>query len=267
MAPGNTAIVLPVVTRLALRALRFAPAGGERLLPVPLSARVRGRRVRARVRWCRSDADVFREVFAEGTYDIDYERLVGPVRTVVDVGAHVGLASLFFRARFPGALVVSVEALPHNVCVLERNRRALPDGWSIVAGAVAAAGGVVPLRWSRWWSSGSIVPSIGDRRQSDEGRAEHRVAEAPLSVAAIDLADVVGDRPIDVLKVDIEGAEVAVLGDAPAWLGTVRCLLVEIHDKYVDGERVRAAIRSAGLERLPANLGRTEAYVRPRIHA
>lgn len=261
---GLTApIRLPLPTRVALRLLSRAAEGGERLVPWPLTAYVSGRRVRAHMRWCRSDVAIFHEVYGEQAYEIDFESLLGDVRTVVDVGAHIGLASLFFRARFPAARLVSVEPLPHNAVVLERNRRRHAHDWSVVVGAVGA-GATVTLHWSRWWSSGSAVESIGSARQSDPRRPEHRVAEAALTVATVDVDTLVPDGAIDVLKLDVEGAEEQLLaGRDAAWLRRVRCLLVEVHDKYVDGSRVRAAIAAAGLERLPVDRGRTEVYVRP----
>jgi hypothetical protein len=39
----------------------------------------------------------------------------------------------------------------------------------------------------------------------------------------------------DIVKLDIEGGELAVLGGRPDWLGSVGALCVELHDRIIDG--------------------------------
>jgi hypothetical protein len=41
-----------------------------------------------------------------------------------------------------------------------------------------------------------------------------------------------GIEKIDLLKVDVEGAERRLFRDSPEWLTRVRCIIVEFHDGY-----------------------------------
>jgi hypothetical protein len=40
---------------------------------------------------------------------------------------------------------------------------------------------------------------------------------------------------IDILKIDIEGAEKEVFADSTAWLGRVRAIIIELHDRLKPG--------------------------------
>ena len=45
------------------------------------------------------------------------------------------------------------------------------------------------------------------------------------------------DEQIDVLKVDIEGSELDLFGRRTEWLGRVRVLVIELHDRFRPGCR------------------------------
>jgi hypothetical protein len=45
--------------------------------------------------------------------------------------------------------------------------------------------------------------------------------------------------PVDYVKMDVEGAERALLGQSEGWVGAVRCLKVEVHQPYTVTECVR----------------------------
>ena len=54
-----------------------------------------------------------------------------------------------------------------------------------------------------------------------------------------DLADMLGAPAIDIVKLDVEGAEREIFSapDARVWLERTSCLLVELHDGHVPGCR------------------------------
>ena len=47
--------------------------------------------------------------------------------------------------------------------------------------------------------------------------------------------EIVSRGAIDILKIDVEGAERAIFERKPAWLSRVRALLIETHDQFVPG--------------------------------
>jgi FkbM family methyltransferase len=218
--------------------------------PRIVSLDVRGPRgpVPTVVRLSQSDVYIWREIFLEGIYDFPY----GPVRTVVDLGANAGLAATWYSSRFPEAQIVCVEPMAENVAVIHEARRRSARNWEIEQAAIDSASGTTSFYSSEWWSSGSALEHIGHSRQDRDNRIEHETALPVREVPAISMTDLVDRHDlerIDVLKVDVEGAEEAVLceGDT-GWLERVRCIIVEIHDKYVDGDRVRRAVLDAGFE-------------------
>ena len=73
--------------------------------------RIASRRVELHLRPYAGDFFVFHEIFVDRPYAIPaaWQR---DVRTVVDLGAHVGLTSLFFLEQLPQARLVCVEAAP-----------------------------------------------------------------------------------------------------------------------------------------------------------
>lgn len=136
---------------------------------------------------------------------------------VVDCGAHVGLVSLWIKRNWPGARVTAFEADPAIARVLASNLER--NGGSDVV--------VVPS--AVWNTSGTVLfRSPG----SDAGAIEAVAAdtEGPLrEVRAERLRDWLTE-PVDLLKLDIEGAELDVLADCADRLRMVRNIHMEVHD-------------------------------------
>src|SRR5262245_5296683 len=60
-----------------------------------------------------SDRDVFRQVVVDREYD-SVLQLLGPVKTAIDGGANIGLATIEIKRAWPSARVVAVEADERN---------------------------------------------------------------------------------------------------------------------------------------------------------
>jgi FkbM family methyltransferase len=132
-------------------------------------------------------------------------RLLKPGATFVDVGAHVGLLTIAgARAVGPLGKVFSFEASPDTFALLERtiainNLGAVVRPSSVAVGAVAE---------QRTFHVRNILghSSLYDFRESDEGWTTRDVT---VDVAPLD-ALLRGER-VDVVKIDVEGAELDVL--------------------------------------------------------
>jgi FkbM family methyltransferase len=182
--------------------------------------------------------DIKRVVFEEGTHRIsclvpddnlwgavkdnlilsEYERcgisLGEPRGTVVDAGAHVGLFSL--RVAHYASNVISIEPHPLMSTLLELNlRRNHIRNVGILRRALWGTKGSVTL--SEGAHSGASVVSGGE----SEG----------YNVKAITLDDLVQlNGPIDLLKLDIEGAEFEVIANArSSTLGEISTIVGELH--------------------------------------
>jgi FkbM family methyltransferase len=168
--------------------------------------------------WLRTvggDIFVLHEVFGSGCYDLP-SGLHAP-RTIIDLGANIGLTTLYFASKAPGARFICVEPVPSNVELLRRNVRVLPQA-VIVEAAVAKTSGTVLFDDTRPTWGGSIACN---------GR---------LYVQSISIDDLImryaPEGVIDLLKIDIEGAEADVLSSPMRWLDRVSCIVAELHPPF-----------------------------------
>jgi FkbM family methyltransferase len=170
------------------------------------------RRFRCTV-WEASELEVLRNVFVEEEYRIP---LAEPVRTVVDLGSHVGVSVLWFHALYPDAAIVAVEPHPATFRRLERNVGRL-DRVRLVNVAVGDSNGSRPL-----FSSGeSWAASL--RKQPQLGHVDEVTCRR-----LDDLLEELGIGAVDLLKLDIEGAEHEVLSTFDG-LARVRTVICEYH--------------------------------------
>jgi FkbM family methyltransferase len=137
---------------------------------------------------------------------------------VLDCGANVGLASLYFKRLYPRARITAYEADPALAALCEENLQR--NGAADVAVHAAAV----------WTSGGTVTFNI---EGTDSGAIEHMSAGLvgrPREVPAVRLRDVIAEAPVDLLKLDIEGAEHAVLTDCAGVLDGVRAILLDLHE-------------------------------------
>ncbi|WP_274919616.1 FkbM family methyltransferase [Streptomyces sp. WZ-12] len=145
---------------------------------------------------CPADFDVIREVWCEDVYHV-HDR-IRDARLVVDVGANIGSFTCFALEMAPQACVVSIEPEPHNLELLRMNvDRVDPRRCMIITEAV-----------SDFTGKATINDGAGGSRLGADGV---EVTVEPLDVVLDDLR-LLG-KPIDILKVDIEGSEVPVVLD------------------------------------------------------
>jgi FkbM family methyltransferase len=190
--------------------------------PKPIVADVRLKSfggVPVSVRSHTTDINVLSEIVVRNEYEALLRRHPpAKAEFIVDLGANTGLVDRWMAARFPGAEIVAVEPEPGNAAMLRRN----------VAGqrvkVVEAAIGAVP-RTVR------IHSYLGEFAFTMVGEPAPGApfVEAPV----VTLESVAGGaREIDLLKVDIEGAEAELFGDCAGWIGRVQMMIVECHGDY-----------------------------------
>lgn len=164
-----------------------------------------------------SDVATYRQVFLREDYACT---ATAPIRTIIDAGANIGLASVYFALRFPETRIIALEPEPGNAEMLRRNVAPYPN--------------VTPLRAALWGQRGTldvVDPGLGAwgfRVQASTGTPGRGVQTPALTVDAL-LADFQLDA-IDVLKIDIEGAEREVFADSSAWIARVRAIIIELHE-------------------------------------
>jgi FkbM family methyltransferase len=167
-----------------------------------------------------SDLEVFWQVLTAEPYDW-LERSDQPIR-VIDAGANIGMATLAILERCPSASVIAIESDPGNYRMLMKNTRHVRERVSPVHAALWSRPGVVvlddaPFRDGREWSSHVRSAATGETG----------------AIAARDVPGILRDMNwprVDVLKLDVEGAETEIFTTASNWIALVDLLAVELHD-------------------------------------
>jgi FkbM family methyltransferase len=165
------------------------------------------------------DFFIFHEIFTDGYYELPAGLVPPAPAVIVDLGANIGLATLFLAARFPGARHVCVEPNPANVALLRANGSFLGGRLTIVEGAAFARSGEARFADSNWSGGGHLVENGASSR-------------AVRCVTVDEILSTFGLEAIDILKVNIEGAEKEMFSRAPAWLSKVGCIMIELHNGY-----------------------------------
>jgi FkbM family methyltransferase len=139
------------------------------------------------------------------------------VRIILDCGANIGITSLFFAARYPNARIYSIEPDPNNFVLLERNTRQEPR--------------ISPI-------CGAIVSQVCERvyLTTDAPAWGNSITQGKtgIGVKAWTIDEICrenGFAHIDLLKVDIEGAERDLFGNGN-FLKHVNCVIIELHNDY-----------------------------------
>ena len=196
------------------------------------------------VRLGTSDVEVYRDTFLKEEYS--YPIHFSP-RTIVDVGANCGMTSVFYANRYPQSLIVAVEPETSNYAALVRNTRSYPNIVPI-QGALWSADGQVEVfppwpYWKRWGKWGFRV------RQGNGCRA----------FTLTTLMREVGIETVDILKIDVEGAEREIFSHCD-WIDKVRLLAIELHDRECPG--CSEAVNAVAKQHQKSERGLVTFYVR-----
>jgi len=138
-------------------------------------------------------------------------------KVIVDAGAYVGDTSAYFLSRFPLAQVIALEPNDESYARASLN--------------LAPYGSRVELLKRALWDSETMVRMSGEQTGSSisANGAEVQTETIPA------LMDRLGFQRIDLLKMDIEGAEATVLPSGRGgWLRKVRMILLETHGAEIE---------------------------------
>ena len=205
------------------------------------------------------------EVFGDRTY-LQHGVSVGPGDVVVDAGANVGVSAAFFLHECGVARVHSFEPVPEIFAMLSENVGRMPDSpgeislypfglsasseeveFTYYEGAAAMSGRYADPDRDR--ESVRLVQSgLGAEVEDD---LDLRFEGSPVSCRLEPLSAVISEQGIegiDLLKIDVERAELEVLGgiDEEHW-PLIRQVVIETHDDAAF-EQARKILEQQGFE-------------------
>lgn len=153
---------------------------------------------------------MYHEIFYKKHYQFKTNN-VTPV--IIDCGANIGLSVLYFHKLYPKAKIIAIEADPTVASILENNLKRNNCEAEIIQKAA--------------WSNSDTLLNFG---QAGADAGSIFATENIVQVPTIRFKDVLQKyQAIDLIKIDIEGAELEVIEDASDELHRADYLFIEFH--------------------------------------
>ncbi len=169
---------------------------------------------------------IFQEIWRYRQYTPSFFHGSAP-RTVVDIGANIGIFSLYARQRWQDARVVAFEPAPENFALLQENVR-------------SCSGRAIEIRRAAI-TEGKGTTSFYLKREAGWHSIFSEPDSQKITVETLGLAELMQEHAldtIDFLKLDCEGAEYSILvGNEQLLRDKIRWLAIEYHE--VGGHRVQ----------------------------
>jgi FkbM family methyltransferase len=147
--------------------------------------------------------------------------------TIIDAGANIGLAAVYFANKYPKSTIVSIEPETTNFNVLQKNVQHYPS--------------VHPL--NKALSNKKEVLRVEDVGLGHWGFMTSSIPESETnvvnSIESTTLSEIMTQFKfdhLDIVKIDIEGYEKELFeSDYEDWVPKTRCLIIELHDRMKMG--------------------------------
>lgn len=173
---------------------------------------------------------MYREIFLDHAYDV--AKLPRAPR-IIDCGGNIGLSAVWFMHCYPEARLTVFEADPVFAEILDANMRTVSGciGVDVIHAAVSTANGMTSFACEGTLSG-------------------HVDSHGACSIPSVRLSDYMTET-VDLLKMDIEGSEFAVISDlcATGAIDRVQALICEVHANHSTNDRIGAlwsALTGAG---------------------
>jgi len=165
------------------------------------------------------DIGIFKAIIIREEYKVPVKQ---DAKTIIDGGANIGMTSIYLANKYPDAQIVSIEAGADNFEMLKQN--------------VAAYKNITPIYGAIWGKETNL--KFVDTGRGNTLYQVHETDEVTAdSVKAYTVNGIktqMGWQTIDILKLDVEGAEMSIFATKPGeWLPVTKLIMVETHDRYV----------------------------------
>lgn len=173
-----------------------------------------------RIRPSTTDIQVFHDIFIKK--ELDSPININP-KLIIDCGAYVGFSSIFFNLKYPQANIVAIEPEPGNYKALLNNCLNFKN--------------IKPINAAVWNKEATLQINSGQGEWSFE-MSESISSNGNVSkgITINQILNESGIDKIDVLKIDIEGAEVQLFDEnCHSWLSKVKVIYIELHDRKIPG--------------------------------
>ncbi|TYP75729.1 FkbM family methyltransferase [Paenibacillus methanolicus] len=169
-----------------------------------------------------SDPFALQQIFRFHEYS--FPDLTFSPKLIIDGGANAGYASVWFANLYPGAKIIAVEPDKSNFDVMQYNTKPYTQ--------------VEPVHSGLWNKNTYLnVRDVGLGKWGTMVLETDEPDESSFKAVTIQsLFENSGFDEIDILKLDIEGAEREVFSEGfESWLGKVKMIIIELHDAMKRG--------------------------------
>jgi FkbM family methyltransferase len=226
-------------SRSALRlGLDFALSRFLTLSPRNRLGAVRKVRFNGGIEFCyrlnKGDLHSIREVWFDEAYRLPFD---DPSGTLLDLGANIGLTSVWLAKRYAFDRVIAVEPDPNNASLVRRNLELNGIKGEVLEAAIGPREGV-----ARFESSQS----------SNLGRLSEKGAPVRMTTVNAILEKSACSR-LGLVKIDIEGGEEQLFDGPTDWLASADAIIAEFHPALADCSRIVETISSRGFDYIRSN--------------
>lgn len=169
---------------------------------------------------------LFKEVFIGNEY---YFKSENNTPLIFDCGANIGMSILYFKKLFPNASIVAFEPNPQAFSLLKKNVEGNKlTNVTIHNIGLSSISGTIDFYLGSDSGSGSLVGSI----------FKERGGKNLIKVQTSKLSDFFSTNNVDLVKIDIEGAETQVLDDlfSTNSISKAKQYIIEYHHR-IDGKK------------------------------
>lgn len=172
-----------------------------------------------------SDYDLYKEIFIKGEYDVDFMNNFAP-KIIFDFGANIGLTSLFFLKKYPLSKIIAIEPDKSNYSMLTKNTEMYQQ--------------IIALNKGVWYED-TVLSLIEDVSKGKWGITTEPTTNKSVNenvIPVLSVSSIIQQFNVDkinLLKIDIEGAEKMLFTKNIDWLQKVELIFIECHDMIKKG--------------------------------
>lgn len=167
-----------------------------------------------------SDLLAYKQVYESPSYTFELDFVPN---IIVDAGANIGLTSVYFANKYPNAKIISIEPEKNNFELLKKN---VSNYENIIALNAAL--------WNENKEVDIVDPHLGSWGFQVENNSGNSIQK--INTFTVDKIMEMFDLPkINLLKIDIEGAEKEIFENPSAWINKVDVIAIELHERLKSG--------------------------------
>lgn len=164
-----------------------------------------------------------REIWGQDCYSFETK---DNLPTIIDIGSHIGISVLYFKAIYPDSKIFAFEPNPRNIEILREN--ILLNGLQnidIIPKAVCNENGTKPFYIdssnSNWDSNSSLIEGSWNSKEKTE----------KITVECTKLDTYLENAKVNCLKIDTEGSELDIVKSIKRYLDNIENLFIEYHPR------------------------------------